>query len=201
MTVDGVRRHAMWPLGHLALGYVAASLTSRAARGRAPGALLLPWIVLGSQFPDLVDKPLAWYLGAIPSGRMLAHSVFVATVVVAGAVWLAGRFDSHAGTAFGVAYLSHLLGDAVLPAVAGRFDALSFLFWPVLPPTLYAGETDVLARFAAITLNSEVLLELRVAALVALLWLVDGAPGVSDVVRAVYRRLTRGGPGPADRTT
>jgi membrane-bound metal-dependent hydrolase YbcI (DUF457 family) len=181
----------VWPLGHLALGYVAVSLTTRVTRGRTPDGRLLPWILIGSQLPDLVDKPLAWYLGAIPSGRMLGHSVFVATVVVWLAVWLGGRLDSPAGTAFGVAYVSHLFGDAVLPAIRGDFDGLSFLFWPALPPTIYAGEGELLAKLAALSLSGDVVVELQLAAIVVLLWVADGAPGVYEVLRGLYRRLAR----------
>ena len=45
--------------------------------------------------------------------------------------------------AFVVGYGSHLLADSYRAALAGRFDELTFLLWPVLPsPDYAAGNFD-----------------------------------------------------------
>jgi hypothetical protein len=186
----------MWPPGHLALGYVAASLASRTTRGRSPDALHLPWIVLGSQFPDLIDKPLSWTFGILPGGRTLAHSAFAAVAVAVVAVAVGRRLRSHAGVAFAAAYASHLVGDAIRPALAGDVAGLRFLLWPVVPYRGAPGEeVDLLARLASMSLSGGLTVELVLAGAVALLWLVDGAPGVGATLRALRGRS---GPPPGD---
>ena len=59
----------MWPWGHLALGYLLHSPLARARFGRPPTDRATLLLVIGTQLPDLVDKPLAWWLGVLPAGR------------------------------------------------------------------------------------------------------------------------------------
>jgi len=71
----------MWPWGHLAVGYLLWSVLVRDRRFRPPTGAETLLLAVGTQFPDAVDKPLAWSLGVLPNGRSLAHSVFLATAL------------------------------------------------------------------------------------------------------------------------
>ena len=48
----------MWPWEHLAIGYLAYSLLGRLAWRRPPTVGTAITVAFGTQFPDLVDKPL-----------------------------------------------------------------------------------------------------------------------------------------------
>nr|WP_276414143.1 metal-dependent hydrolase [Halomicroarcula sp. XH51] len=95
---------------------------------------LLAVVFVGSQFPDLVDKPLANQFALIPSGRVFMHSLpFAVPIALAVAVygWNTGRL--RAGTAFGFAYLSHLLADNYRALLAPDPSVPPDLLWPFLP--------------------------------------------------------------------
>jgi membrane-bound metal-dependent hydrolase YbcI (DUF457 family) len=130
----------VFPLGHATLGYLLyvpfALLTDR----RLPYGLTLGVLLVGTQFPDLVDKPLA-FVGVLPTGRTLAHSLLFAVVllvVLRSVTRRYGRPNLTIPFAFG--YLSHLLGDVVVPLMAGRIGELTFLLWPVLPSPEYGAD-------------------------------------------------------------
>lgn len=181
----------MWPLGHLVSGYLIYSLGRRVARRPPPSTPSVLALAFGTQFPDLVDKPLAWSLTVLPSGRSLAHSLIVATAVCALATWVAGRYDRRElGVAFAVGYLTHLPGDTVGAFRNGNFDNLSFLLWPVLPPANYTTETSILAHLAKFefAFTPLITLELTIAGVAFFVWLTDGMPGV-DLVMLVPHRL------------
>ncbi|MCL7419035.1 MAG: metal-dependent hydrolase, partial [Halalkalicoccus sp.] len=92
----------MWPWGHAALAYVLYSALRR-RRGGSPGGVATIVVVFASQLPDLIDKPLAWTLGVIPSGRMLAHAPAVALPLCVAVYWyFARRSRAEYGVAFGL---------------------------------------------------------------------------------------------------
>jgi len=123
----------MWPWEHLASGYLVYSLARRGlGHDRPTGGESLALIV-GTQFPDLVDKPLGWGTTLLPSGISLAHSLLCALPLSAAAVLLARRAGSgRIGWAFAVGYLAHLPGDIVYPMALGGEPRLSFLLWPLI---------------------------------------------------------------------
>ncbi|WP_193310595.1 metal-dependent hydrolase [Halorubrum halophilum] len=85
--------------------------------------------VIGSQFPDLIDKPLAHQFGVIPSGRVFMHSlpfVIPIAVCVIAYGWQTDR--PRVAGAFVVAYLLHLLGDTYQVLRTGQIPA--DLLWP-----------------------------------------------------------------------
>ncbi len=181
----------MWPWGHLAVGYLTYSLLTHLS-GNSPREYPTLALVFGTQFPDLVDKPLAWTFGVIPNGRSLTHSVFTAVflIVVVRVVLSRYRYGS-VSTAFGVGYLTHLAGDAVGPFLSGEYYYLGFLGWPLIPPIDY-GEKSFLAEFASIQLTSFSTVEIGLALLVLALWIFDGMPGLRPVLSAprhAYRQL------------
>lgn len=161
---------------------VLVHLTLRRSPRDAPTLAL----ALGTQFPDIVDKPLAWTFHILPNGRSLAHSLLTAVVVLA-ALRLASRWrgSTDLANAFGVGYLSHLAGDAVGPALAGEYHYISFLAWPLLPPIEY-DHGSFLSHLASFQPSMFSMTELGVFGFVLVIWIVDGAPGFPQV-RNRYR--------------
>lgn len=186
----------MWPWDHAVFGYVLYSLAVR-LRGHRPGEEVVVLLV-STQAPDLVDKPLSWVFHVLPSGYAVGHSVFVALPVgVLVVVAAARRGRPTLGAAFAVGYWSHLLGDVVWASAIGR----SLVFAPVLWPVRSTGggvTLDVfthlgrsLQRFTDLVFSPDSLLVLGVYlslfALGCLLWLLDGHPGTATLAR--LRRL------------
>ena len=180
----------MWPWGHLVSGYLVYSLGRRAAGRPPPTTVTTLALAFGTQFPDLVDKPLAWYFGVLPNGRSLAHSLITATAVCALVVWIAHRYGrGEIGVAFSVGYLAHLPGDSLGALRNGNYDALAFLLWPVLPPVEYAEKMSFAVHLAEIefTFPPSLSVELAVFAFALLVWLYDGMPGIDLLVIVPHR--------------
>jgi hypothetical protein len=89
----------MWPPGHVAIAYLLYRAYVGVRPGVEPSGVPVLVLVFGSLLPDLVDKPLAWYLGAIPTGRTLAHSLFVLVPLSVAIYLLARRYgrDEYGG--------------------------------------------------------------------------------------------------------
>ena len=169
----------MWPWGHLAAGYLLYTAYSRLGDGATLQGPAVVAVAVGTQLPDLVDKPLAWTFALLPSGRSLAHSLFAATVAIAVVGWYARRRgDSEIGSAFAIGYLSHLVTDGIGPFLAGDYAKLTYLGWPLLPPPDYGVERGFVAHLARLDLSSLGSVQVLLAAFVVLLWYRDGAPGL-----------------------
>ncbi|MEZ3163899.1 metal-dependent hydrolase [Halorubrum sp. RMP-47] len=135
----------MLPLGHLAVAYLWYAFVAAVRTHQLPARLALVPLAFGSQFPDLIDKPLA-YFGVLTYGRSLAHSVFT-FVFCSFAVWwlalrlrgrwepvtLAERFRTVTPVAFVIGYASHLFGDSYQFLLVGDLWAARFLVYPVFP--------------------------------------------------------------------
>ncbi|WP_225335236.1 metal-dependent hydrolase [Halomicrobium urmianum] len=174
----------MWPWGHAAVGYLLYSLLARSS-GRVPSSASVVALALGTQFPDLIDKPLGWTFGLLPAGRSLAHSLFALLAVSAVAVGLARRYGRpELGVAFGVGAVSHTFADGLYATVTGQYADLSYLAWPVLPAPVSEVEKSFLAHVVLLEFNWHFALELVLVALAAALWLRDGRPGL-DLVESV----------------
>ncbi|PSP55930.1 metal-dependent hydrolase [Halobacteriales archaeon QS_1_67_19] len=186
----------MWPWEHLVVGYLSYSLFVHARYGRAPGAAPVVAVAFGTQFPDLVDKPLAWTLGLLPTGTSLAHSLFVA-LALSGLAVAAGRAVDRptVGLGFAAGYLSHLPADVLYPLLVGREPAITFLLWPLVsqPPVeagIGFGETVrvLFGKFAAAIARPDAAgylgAELAALLVAAGVWVYDGLPPA--------RRLWRG---------
>jgi hypothetical protein len=184
----------MLPWEHAAVGYLAYSLFSHLRYRRAPGGVETIAVIVGAQFPDLIDKPLAWQFGVFDSGYALGHSVFLALPAAAVAAALARTRDRFvAAGAFAVGYLLHLPGDVVPGYLQSGELHLEIVLWPVRTATPGQYDTPAVARTLAIfeeyvrTLTSQdpptlVLVQAGVVALTGLLWLYDGAPVLRELV-------------------
>lgn len=183
----------MWPWEHLAVGYLCYSLLLHLGFGRSPRNGPTIALVVGTQFPDLVDKPLAWTFGILPNGRSLAHSLLTALVLLALVRFVFYRYRRPwLANAFGIGYLTHLAGDALYPLLAGDLYYLSFLAWPLAPAIEY-GEKSFAAHLPSFELSMFSMAELGLMVLLVGLWLLDGMPGLTPVVqmpRRAYRQLS-----------
>ena len=127
----------MYPHGHFLLVALPLCLYSMIRYQRLPRGQTLAVVLVATQLPDVIDKPLSWIFGVLPSGRMFAHSLVIAIPVLT-VVWLVAThrgFGRSAGL-FSVAYLSHIAGD-FYPVIWLGTDYYSFpnLFWPLLAAT------------------------------------------------------------------
>lgn len=134
----------MLPLGHLAFAYLWYAAYAAIGTHRLPARLALVPLAIGSQFPDLIDKPLA-YLEVLRYGRSLAHSLFTFTICSLAVWWvttrLHGRWTAESlperlrivtPAAFALGYLSHLLGDTYEFLLTGDLWAARFLVYPLV---------------------------------------------------------------------
>lgn len=181
----------MFPWGHLAVGYAVYSLGTRIGRGCPPdgGAALV--LVLGTQLPDLIDKPANWWFGFL-DGRGAAHSLLVIVPLCALVVlWARRRDRDDVGVALSVGVLTHVAGDAYTAIRVGAWnDVVGFLLWPVFPAPTYPKDSfdDHLVEWGGVfeglrwdtlgaVLSSSLVLEFVFALLVGVLWAADGFPG------------------------
>lgn len=177
----------MWPWGHLAVGYLVYSYASHRWRDRPPGGYSVITLAIGTQFPDIIDKPLAWTFGILPNGRSLAHALLTAIIVLTVLRIVAGRHQHPLVTAFGVGYVSHLLADGVQPLLAGDASALRYLAWPFVPAIEYSTDKSFLAHIQGFDLTPFVAAELGLTVLAFGVWLADGAPGFAIARRVPVR--------------
>lgn len=129
----------MMPWAHFAVAFL-PYLAYRLLKYRAlPSRRTTLFLLLATQLPDLIDKPLAWGLHLLPSGRSLAHSIFFAiplVVTVGVLTWRRGR--PAVGSLFAFAYLSHVFADVYnillsVPTEQWSSTFLTSLYWPLLP--------------------------------------------------------------------
>jgi hypothetical protein len=177
----------MWPWAHAALGYLCYTLYLRVRLDHRPAGLPVVALGVGTQLPDLIDKPLAWYLDILPYGRSFAHSLLTGTLVlVVVALALRARGADRSATAFVIGYLAHLLGDAYGHVVGGNWADLAFLVWPALPIPNQATEIEGLVTHLQNIEGSPLFLfGLGLTAVGLALWIRDGLPGLRALVAFV----------------
>ncbi|SEP93192.1 metal-dependent hydrolase [Natrinema salaciae] len=183
----------MWPWGHLAVAYLLYSVYHHRRGGSPPRALPVTVLAIGSQFPDLIDKPFAWTFGVLPGGRTLTHSVFAAALLLPVVYGIARRVGHpDVGTAFAVGHVSHLLADVPPAAVfGGDLSATTFLFWPVLEPPAYESVDGILAAFLRYSMGWYEWAQLGLVCVALVLWYRDGTPGLGAVRRALGSSVSR----------
>jgi hypothetical protein len=176
------------------MAYLVYSCYSRVRLGHRPTAATALVVALASQFPDLVDKPLAWTLSVLPSGRSLAHSLLVLVPLVV-LLYAAARAreegEAPLAVAFGIGALVHTFGDAFYSLVALEFREAGFVLWPAIPPLEYEVEQSFAAHFALIDASPELYFEFLLVGVALVLWRADGYPGLATVL-ALPARAWRG---------
>ncbi|RQG96169.1 metal-dependent hydrolase [Natrarchaeobius oligotrophus] len=180
----------MWPLGHAAIAYLCYTAATRVRLERPPAAIPVAIVLFGSQFPDLVDKPLAWYLGVLPTGRTLAHSLLLLVPLSVLVYAIAVRAEKpEYGIAFAIGVLSHALVDTI-PALWGGTDP-SFLLWPLVPVEPYENGAPTVFGLLLDSLGDPYFLsEFLFAALALVMWRRDGCPG-TELLETLRRRIHR----------
>lgn len=195
----------MWPQEHAAVGYLVYSLGLRLLGREPPSDTETFALLVATQVPDLVDKPLSWGLGWFPSGYAVGHSAFVALPLgIAGLVL--GRRSGHTrtGVAVVIGYWSHLLADVVSPIRTGDPALPARLFWPVVDTAPY--ETDYglarglvyirefLASLPSVDPLDIILLYVLIPAVTVGIWILDGAPGtavIGRVLAGISKKISR----------
>lgn len=125
----------MRPIEHFIVAIMPVGAVILLLTRQRPPASVIGAAFIGSQFPDVIDKPLAFYTGIIPSGRVFMHSLpiaipFLLTVGVYG--WQTNHNTLSLAFVFG--HLSHIIADTY-QTLRGPNPTLSpDLFWPFVDP-------------------------------------------------------------------
>lgn len=189
----------MWPWGHLAVGYLCYLAVLRVRDDGEQTLLTLVAVTFGTQFPDLVDKPLAWTFGVLPSGRSFAHSLLVAAVIIGVAYWVASRRGyRESAVAFGVGYLSHSLVDlgpevvwGLMQGNWGQLQWTTYLLWPILPAPPYPNDESFMQHFVGFAMDPYVLVQFGLFGVAVALWMRRGYPGLATLQREVWKWVGR----------
>lgn len=163
----------MLPWTHAAFGYGLLLVLTFVLSRRISRAELVA-VLVGTQFADVVDKPLAWWFGVVPSGRSLAHSLLVAvplSALVLAVTW--HRSHPEVGTAFGLGYASHLVGDTAVAFYYWRPEEFTFLLWPLLPAYPYDEFVGFVDFAGNVEVTTALLVTLAGGALFGLVFLVQ----------------------------
>jgi hypothetical protein len=175
----------MWPWGHVAVGFLLYVAYRRYRDGTPPTGPATIAVVFGTQLPDLVDKPLAWTVAVLPTGRSLAHSWLVAGVVLAVAWWALSGPRRALVVPLAVGWLSHGLADAAYSIVTGEFAYVAFLAWPLASTPPYDTEPSFVAHLLAFSLDPSMVVQTLLFVLAVVVWYRDGQPGVQTVLDTV----------------
>lgn len=125
----------MFPIEHFFVAFFPVLMYVLVIDRRLPRVRLAAVAFIGSQFPDLVDKPLAYQFGLIPSGRVFVHSLPIALPFLIGIIiygWKTERNRLSVGFAF--AYVSHLVADNYGPLFGPHPRIRPDLLWPFADP-------------------------------------------------------------------
>ena len=179
----------MWPWGHLAAGYlVYRALDSNGARS----TVSLVALAVGTQLPDLIDKPFAWTIPLLPNGRSLGHSLVLALPLLVGLIVVLDGRRRRVAAALATGYLTHLGTDALYPALTGEWYYVGFLGWPLIEPIEYPSESaGIVEHFLAFEVTLTSGFEILLFVLAVALWIHDGVPGLRDVLRAIVDGIGR----------
>lgn len=175
----------MWPFGHAAVGYLLYAAYCRYRDGRPPSGPDVLAVLFGTQLPDLVDKPLAWTVAVLPTGRTLAHSWLVAAVVLGVAWWYLGPSRRALLPPLAVGWLSHGLADGFSSFLAWEPAYLGFLLWPLTSTPPYDTEPSFAAHLLGVELTPHFYFQWGLALIALLVWHRDGHPGLGTVRSAV----------------
>lgn len=125
--------------GHVGLTAAAARFIER----RTAAVVDYRVVMLGSMFPDMVDKPAFLLFSGVPSGRFFAHTLLAALLLLGVGVYRHMRGGGTGALAFGGAVLIHDLLDSMWVYPRTFFwPLLGFGFEPTKDADWLAGVTD-----------------------------------------------------------
>lgn len=169
----------MWPWGHAAVGYLLYAVFRRGVQPSGQHGLMVVALALGTQFPDLIDKPLAWSVPVLPTGRSLAHSLLTAGLVLGVGWWLLRRTAWRRYLLpFGFGWVVHSLSDAADVLLGGDLAYANYLLWPALTTPPYDTEKSFAAHLTQVDPTPYFLVQLGLTVLAVLVWRRDGYPGL-----------------------
>jgi hypothetical protein len=185
----------MWPWGHLAVGYLCFVLYTQYSDRSAQTTFTVAAVAIGSQFPDVVDKPLAWTFAVLPSGRSFAHSLLTAGIIILVVYRMSRRWHREdTAVAFAIGYVTHSLADlgpdvvwGLLRGDVSQLEWTTYLFWPLLEVPPYQTDSSFIAHFAAFAVDPYVLFQFGLAGVALAVWVGSGTPGLRAVSRLVGR--------------
>jgi len=190
----------MWPWGHLAVSYLCYVGFLRFQRGREDTQTLLTLCAVGfgSQFPDLVDKPLGWTFGLLPS-RSLGHSLIIAVLFLMVIYQISRRYQREdIARAFGIGHITHSLADSGLILIellqgdpSHLWDA-TYLVWPLLPVPAPSRDISLLSYLLSVEFTPYVLFQFGLFGLAIAVWIATGVPGLHSVQKRLGRWFTPG---------
>ncbi|NLV06473.1 metal-dependent hydrolase [Haloarcula rubripromontorii] len=126
----------VFPSEHFIIALLPVAVYALLRDRHLPSLQLVAVTFFGSQFPDLIDKPLAYELHLIPSGRVFMHSLPFAVPLSVAVIGYAVRTDrTRLGAAFSAAHLSHLVADNRQLLSPDPYVP-SDLLWPLQPPVV-----------------------------------------------------------------
>ena len=176
-------------MGHIAGAYFIYVGYERLRGTNRIDGWFIPVLVVASLVPDLIDKPLAWYFGVLPTGRSLGHSLlFLVPLVIVSVAYFRSRDRPELGVAVAVGCLSHIALDA-LPVLwddEASADFLLYPYWTVEPYETTA--PTVIELLLASLADPYFLLEFVLLGIAIVVWLRDGKPGLS-VIKDTTRDL------------
>lgn len=192
----------MWPWDHLAFGYLLYLVLRVWKPWPQPDDLTFIVLAIGTQLPDVIDKPLAWSVGLLPSGLSLGHSMVFLGILTSLAVSVSNRYGRPelAGALItGVA--SHLIGDVLFALLVGSPKPYQFLFWPVIP-TVTEPSVGLAPTIGELWLNYikflstsrgavYLIINLTFIVMVLTIWISNGTPGIIAVRRWISDRFSR----------
>jgi membrane-bound metal-dependent hydrolase YbcI (DUF457 family) len=160
----------VFPHEHLLVALLPVAVYVAVRDRRLPARAVVFATAVGSQFPDLVDKPLAHQFGVLPSGRVFVHSLPFAFPIASVVLAYGYRTERpRVAGAFAAAYLLHVIGDTYRRLLTGEIPP--DLLWPFAAaqprPTVpfWAGVDGINVRlwtgFSAVVLGVTLLVVLR----------------------------------------
>ena len=181
----------MWPWGHAATGYLLYALYTHSRYDRPPEGMSTLIVLFGTQLPDLIDKPLAWTLLVLPSGRSLGHSLLLLVPLSLLVYALAVRYqNANWGIAFAVGVLSHAVVDVLSPVVHGEFAYITSLVWPLFPPPPYNEQSrTIVSHFLSIEPTPLLLFETVLTVIAFIVWQRQNRPGITTIRDAVASKF------------
>jgi hypothetical protein len=166
-------------------------------------------LVLGTQFPDLVDKPASFFFN-FGDGRALGHSLLFLVPLCLGVLLFTRRSRrTETGIAFTVGTLMHLPGDSWREISSPNPEFPTYLLFPLFPAPQYPSvnvvdriqqirfELRLIVRYPPRAwIDEPFVMQLVLGVCCGVLWAVDGFPGLSELWRWSHALLDRL-PGPS----